>query len=490
MGWWLQETGWALSCWCRTAEMLKFAILVIAGAASLGALSAMADTSPGLRETLMAMPVTADLGGEGTRPVANTEAFTFPMPNSPRAHQRPFSFGNRLFNTNWVMAPGSVKSFDGLGPMFNRVSCSGCHTLDGRGAPPANGEGPMDTMLIRLSTPGKSAEGGPIPHRAYGEQLSERANPGIPVEGRVRIDYDEVRGAYGDGTPFSLRKPSYKIEQPGYGPLGDDILISPRVAPHMVGLGLLQTVPDKTLTALADPDDADKDGISGRVNRVWNQATQSRAIGRFGWKANQPTLTQQNAAAALGDIGLTTSLNPAENCSGAQASCAAAINGGAPEVSDEFLKKLTLYTMTIAVPQQRGASNPDVQRGARLFRSFGCAACHMPTLVTGENKDFPELSNQTIHAFTDLLLHDMGQGLADNRPDFEATGDEWRTAPLWGLGLVPTVNGHDRLLHDGRARGFAEAILWHGGEAEAAKEAFRTAPKDERDRLVTFLNSL
>lgn len=470
--------------------MRALAFLFAAGVAASGTLAALAGTSPSLRETLLAIPLTPELGGGGTRPLATTEAFTFPMPNSPREHQRPFSFGNRLFNTNWVMAPGSVKSFDGLGPMFNRVSCSGCHTLDGRGAPPASGEGPFDTMLIRLSVPGQSGHGGPNPHPAYGDQLSERANPGIAPEGLAHITYEEVKGTYGDGTAYSLRQPSYLITELGYGPLGKDIMMSPRVAPQMVGLGLLQTVPDATLTALADPGDTDGDGISGRVNMVWDQSAQAPAIGRFGWKANQPTLAQQNAGAALGDIGLTTTPNPGQNCTAAQAACRAAITGGDPEVPDAFLAKLTLYTMTIAVPRQRNATGSAESRGAELFRAFGCAACHMPTLVTGENKDFPEVSNQTIHPFTDLLLHDMGEGLADNRPDFEASGTEWRTPPLWGLGLVPAINGHYDLLHDGRARGFAEAILWHGGEAEAAREAFRTAPADERSALIAFLNSL
>lgn len=208
------------------------------------------------------------------------------MPNSPRHHQRPFSFGNRLFNTNWTITPGSVKAFDGLGPMFNRVSCSGCHTLDGRGSPPADGEGPFDTMLIRLSTPGADKNGGPNPHPAYGDQLSDRAIPGVPAEGRPLITYEEVPGTYGDGEPYALRKPAYSIEGLGYGPLGDDIMLSPRVAPHMIGLGLLQAVPEETLLALADPDDADGDGISGRPNRVWDSAKNAKAIGRFGWKAN------------------------------------------------------------------------------------------------------------------------------------------------------------------------------------------------------------
>ncbi len=468
--------------------------LLAAVALSCGGLLAAATgaaSPPTLRQQLLEIPVTPKLGGDGSRPLAPaSDAFSLPMPNAPRAHQRPFSFGNRLFNTNWTIAPGSVKSFDGLGPMFNRVSCAGCHTLDGRGRPPENGEGPFDSMLFRLSVPGTSAHGGPNPHPAYGEQLSERAMPGIAPEGRGRIAYEDVTGAYGDGEPYTLRKPIYSITDLGYGELGPDIMLSPRVAPQMIGLGLLQTVPDEVLLALADPDDADKDGISGRVNMVWDAAAGTTAIGRFGWKANQPNLRQQNAGAALGDIGLTTPLGRAENCTDAQPACNSAITGGAPEFDETFLDKLTLYTMILSVPEQRNPDSAEVKAGEKAFRTFGCAACHMPSLVSGENRDFPELSQQTFHPFTDLLLHDMGEGLADNRPDFEATGREWRTPPLWGLGLVPVINGHDTLLHDGRARGFAEAILWHGGEGETAKEAFRTAPKAERDALIAFLKSL
>lgn len=471
--------------------MRLFLPSLAASALTLGALINLetAAEAPSLRQRLLAIPLTPALGGGGTRPIVSQKSFSLPMPNSPRHHQRPFSFGNRLFNTNWTIAPGSVKAFDGLGPMFNRVSCSGCHTLDGRGSPPAAGEGPFDTMLIRLSIPGVDKHGGPNLHPAYGDQLSDRAIPGVPAEGRPRITYAEVPGTYGDGEPYALRKPAYSIESLGYGPLGDDIMMSPRVAPHMIGLGLLQAVPEETLLALADPDDADGDGISGRPNRVWDSAKNAKAIGRFGWKANQPNLQQQNAGAALGDIGLTSGTST-ENCTAAQSACITAITGGEPELSAEFLDKLTLYTMTLSVPAQRNAQAAGVQQGEKLFRGFGCASCHMPSLVTGETGGFPELSRQTIHPFTDLLLHDMGEGLADNRPDFEATGSEWRTPPLWGLGLIQTVNGHDNLLHDGRARGFAEAILWHGGEAEAAKEQFRNASKAERKALIAFLESL
>ena len=466
--------------------------LIIASAltlASLAALGSEAGVQP-LREMLLSIPVTDQLGGDGTRPVLNDDAFVFQTPNSPKRHQRPFSFGNRLFNTNWVEAPGSVKAFDGLGPMFNRVSCSGCHTKDGRGRPPENNQGPMDSMLLRISIPGKSANGGIMPHPAYGDQISERAILHVEPEGRAEISYTELPGSYGDGEKFSLRQPHYAISDLKYGDLGKDIMISPRVAPAMIGLGLLQSVPDETLLALADPDDADGDGISGRPNKVWDSAASKKTLGRFGWKANQPNLRQQNAGAAVGDIGIATSMADGQNCTAAQPDCVKAINGGAPEMSDEFLDKLTLYTMTIAVPAQRKAHDPVIRQGEESFRAMGCASCHMPTLQTRSVEHFSELANQTFHPFTDLLLHDMGEGLADNRPDFEATGREWRTPPLWGLGLIPVVNKHDLLLHDGRARGAAEAILWHGGEAEAAREAFRNAAKPEREALIAFLNSL
>jgi CxxC motif-containing protein (DUF1111 family) len=428
-----------------------------------------------IRDMLLAIPLTPNLGGNGTRPISSDAAFSFQTVNSPKQHQRPFSFGNRLFNTNWVEAPASVKTFDGLGPLFNRVSCSGCHTKDGRGQPPENKLGPMDSMLLRISIPGTSDHGGVLPHPKYGDQISERAILGVKPEGKVEITYVEQQGTYADGEAFSLRKPTYSVTNLGYGDLGKDVMISPRVAPSMIGLGLLQAVPDETLSALADPDDSDGDGISGRPNEVWDMALNKKNLGRFGWKANQPNLRQQNAKAAAGDMGITTSFVSATD---------------EPDMSDEFLEKLTLYTMTLAVPAQRNGQDAIVKKGEALFRNMGCSGCHMPSLKSGTVTNFPELSNQTFHPFTDLLLHDMGSELNDGRPDFAATGHEWRTAPLWGMGLIPTVNKHNFLLHDGRARGPAEAILWHGGEAEKSREAFRDAAKPERDALITFLSSL
>jgi len=433
--------------------------------------------------------ITEALGGDTSRPGINRNAFALPAANLTRDETRVFFFGNRLFNTNWVVAPASTDGFDGLGPLFNRVSCSGCHLRDGRGQPPETAAEEMLSMLVRLSLPGQATDGGPLPHPVYGDQLSDRAIPGVLPEGRALIAWEEIAGSYGDGTPYSLRRPQISFVELAYGPLPEEILTSPRVAPAVFGLGLLEAVPAATLEALADPDDADGDGISGRINLVWDQQAGAATLGRFGWKANQPSLLQQSAGAAVGDIGLTTSLFAAENCSAIQADCVAALTGGAPELDDAFLDKLIFYMRTLAVPLARDFADPEVRQGAALFAEIGCAACHTPTLQTGEHP-VPAVASQTIHPFTDLLLHDMGPGLADGRPDFLASGSEWRTPPLWGLGLVGLVNGHDRFLHDGRARGLAEAILWHGGEAEAAKERFRALPAEARAALIAFLEAL
>jgi CxxC motif-containing protein (DUF1111 family) len=437
---------------------------------------------PGTRSELLAIPVTVELGGDTTRVVASDQSFTFLAANAPAERERAFFFGNRLFNTKWAEYPASVKAFDGLGPLFNRNSCSGCHVRDGRGRPPESVGDPMDSMLVRLSAPDGS------PHPAYGDQLNDRAIQGMRPEGRAIIAYDEIAGRYGDGTFYSLLKPRIAFQDLAYGPL-DGALTSARVAPAMIGLGLLEAVPASTLEGLADPEDADGDGISGRINRL-TDAGGAVAIGRFGWKANVTTLAAQAAGAAVGDIGITTTMLPDQNCTSVETDCRAVPAQSDPEMSDSFFERLVTYTRTLAVPRARAADDATFQVGLKTFAAMGCAACHMPTLTTGGDAALAELRNQTFHPFTDLLLHDMGEGLADGRPDHSATGSEWRTAPLWGIGLIERVNGHDRLLHDGRARGIAEAILWHGGEAQRAREVFRSAPKIERDALIAFLKSL
>jgi CxxC motif-containing protein (DUF1111 family) len=249
-------------------------------------------------------------------------------------------------------------------------------------------------------------------------------------------------------------------------------------------------VDQATIEASADPDDADSDGISGRVNRVWDPVTGQQAIGRFGWKANTPNLYTQVAAAAHGDMGLTTSVFPQDNCPTAQTACAEAHIADAPELDDARLETLVLYARSLGVPAKRDIHDPATHRGAEIFDDIGCAACHTLILATGSDPALPELANITIQPYTDLLLHDMGEGLADGRPDYAASGREWRTPPLWGIGLVQRVNMHNNFLHDGRARGLMEAVLWHGGEAQIARDAVIELSRSDRDALLAFLASL
>lgn len=432
---------------------------------------------------------TLPAGGALTHPEHNRDAFTRPAPSLDAQQLRAFQFGNRIFNTGWTVAPASASGFDGLGPLFNRTSCSGCHLRDGRGRPPIEGETQLLSMLVRISQPAPDPADPPVPVPAYGDQLQDRAIPGVAAEASVRIEWEEQPGTYADGTLYSLRKPVLHLENPAYGPLPEDLQTSARVAPAVFGLGLLEAIPAAALRAAADPDDADGDGISGRVNEVHDPVSQSTRVGRFGWKANAASLEQQNTAAALGDIGLTSRHFPTANCTAAQTACSAAPHGGEPELPDLFVQRLTEYMQMLGVPAQRPAS--DLTRiGAQVFARLGCAACHTPQQHTGKDHPLALLHDQTFLPYTDLLLHDLGPDLADGRPDHLASGQEWRTPPLWGIGLYPTTNGHQLLLHDGRARGIAEAILWHGGEAETARERFRQANAADRDALIAFLQIL
>ncbi len=427
-------------------------------------------------------------GGDTTVFVTNKHAFGKSAANLPIEKLRDFAFGNSLFNTRWVIAPASVGSLDGLGPLFNRPSCSGCHVRDGRGRPPASPDEPMMSMLVQLSVPAAAGER-PKPHPVYGKQLQDRAIPNIDPEGRVAVNYTEEIGEFGDGVTYALRRPRYEFRELAYGPLGEGTMYSVRVAPAVHGLGLLEAVDEQTILAAADPDDEDGDGISGRPNHVSDAVVNRRVLGRFGWKANIPTLREQVAAAASGDIGLTSSIFTEDHVTPAQALRIAAVNGGTPELSEKQLNKLEFYLRTLAVPARRNIDNPVARRGERLFSDIGCAKCHTPTMKTGDHP-LPQLASQIIHPYTDLLLHDMGDELADGRPDHEATGNEWRTPPLWGIGLQKAVNGHTFLLHDGRARNVMEAILWHGGEGAESKRRVLQMSAGDRNALLAFIQSL
>lgn len=436
------------------------------------------------------MPHVAESGGDTTVFDATRDAFSLPAPGLSARHRSAFFVGNSFFNQNWVAAPSSVETRDGLGPLFNARSCSSCHFKDGRGRPPEGGEA-LVGLLIRLSRgQGLRKDGAPLGDPTYGEQIQGNALVGVPKEAEVKVDYEEVSGTFPDGEPYTLLKPKIRFEELGYGPLASDVRISARIAPALIGLGLLEAIPEHALLALADEQDRDDDGISGRPNRVPDVVSGKLVVGRFGWKAEQPNVLQQIAAAFQSDLGLSTPLFPEQNHTPEQTLAHAQPTGGNPEVSERILHDVALYARVLAVPARRNHRDASVARGEELFGSLGCARCHIPTLRTAAVAELPELGAQEIHPYSDLLLHDMGPGLSDDRPSYRASGNEWRTPPLWGLGLVEKVNGHTRFLHDGRARSYQEAILWHGGEAGAARERFERLRAHERRALISFLASL
>ena len=416
----------------------------------------------------------------------SVNAFGNAVPGLSPSQNSDFVVGNSFNRNPWVTAPSSTEARDGLGPFMNAISCAACHFKDGRGAPPEPGQ-PAVSLLVKISVPGTDAHGGPRAVTDFGTQLNPFQIAGVTQgEGNVLISYTEIPGTYPDGTPYSLRKPNYTFEN---GALAG-VLASPRVAPFMGGTGLIEAIPESVILSFADATDSDGDGISGKPNYVWDAIRQTEALGRFGWKCGVPSVKQQVAAAFLNDIGITSNLFPDENLYGSQLQYTSLPNGGNPEISDEILDRVVFYTVALAVPGRRNALSEDVLKGKRLFNEIGCNACHVNRLKTGGSAYLSQLSNQNIFPYSDFLLHDMGEDLADNRPEFYADGREWRTTPLWATGLTQTVNGHTFLLHDGRARGYEEAILWHGGEAEGAKNRFMQRSAAERTQILTFLKSL
>ena len=444
-------------------------------------------------------------GAATTKKIVNRDAFSFSSATLSFEQEGDFKLGNALFRKVWVSSPSSTLASDGLGPLFNARGCQNCHLKDGRGHPPETAEENAVSMFLRLSVPPRDAEQQTLldsrgvllfPEPTYGEQLQVFAVPGLKAEGKMVITYADEPVTLGDGTVVHLRAPTYSVADLAYGPMSPHVMISPRVAPPMIGLGLLEDVPQEDILAKTDPDDKDGDGVSGKPNWVTDIQDGQLKIGRFGWKAGAPTIRVQSASAFSGDIGISTPLVQRNygDCTKAEADCFKLPNGeqaerGVSEAPDPVLDLVTFYSENLGVPRRRDIDKPDVLRGKSLFYSSGCVGCHTPKFVT--SRDAPkEHQFQLIWPYSDLLLHDMGEGLADDRPEGAADGYEWRTPPLWGIGLTETVSGHTLFLHDGRARNLTEAILWHGGEAQKSRDAFANLPGSSRDDLLAFLESL
>lgn len=437
--------------------------------------------------------------GDFTLKRADATAFSEPAPVLTYKQQQTFMRGRQHFNQKWVIFP-SLGGDWGLGPTFIADKCSGCHIGGGRGMMPKADEEPVG-VLIRMSIPGTGEHGGVKPHPAYGDQFQNQGLTGkdeynhgkgdrVPPEGTVYIDWEDVGIVeLADGEKVSLRKPKPRFDKLTFGPIGEETMLSLRFTPPIFGMGLLEAVPEEVLLGIAKKQI--EQGMSGRPNTVWDHYTKQTRMGRFGWKANVPSIRMQIALAYLGDIGATTSVFIENNCTSVQILCLAATPNNRPEVIDVNWDELEFWTQGLAVPARRNVNDPDFKRGEALFDEAKCSVCHVPTMKTAEEfKPLPQLANQTFHAYTDLLLHDMGEGLSDGRPDYQAEPREWRTPPLWSLGLSETVTGSTSMLHDGRARNATEAILWHDGEARISRDAFRDMAKADRDALLKFLNSI
>jgi CxxC motif-containing protein (DUF1111 family) len=430
------------------------------------------------RAVLAAAAMVVAIGGARlvAEPFPNGLAFSRPLKKMEGADKAKFALGESLFQHAWVFSPSSDDNeFPGLGPLYNRLSCIGCHVKNGRGAAPGDGEA-MRSMLVRLSVAGQGAHGGPNPHPVYGGQFNPDGGPDVPGEGDALLRYTTRSVALDDGERIELRVPRLEFRGLAYGPLDATTMTSVRNASPVGGLGLLAQVPDGALSEIAAES-------GGRLNHVWDIEAGKTVVGRFGWKANQPSLAQQMANAFVEDMGVTSRLFMAENCTPAQTACRArAAQEKAPELSDAQFEAIAFYLANLAPPPRRNAGDPLVRDGADIFARIGCGRCHREKL--------PLAGGGEIAPYTDLALHDMGEGLADGRPDFEAGPRDWRTAPLWGVGLAGAIGDAANFLHDGRARSFAEAILWHGGEAQASSDAFRALSKGQRDALSAFLSSL
>lgn len=455
-----------------------------------------------------------------------------PVENLPQDQRPDFYAGNALANQPWVKAPTVTDARDGLGPIYNARTCMACHINGGRGSMPLDSNSPLFSAFVRISLPSKTKEHGDeitenqgvnnrnalnkqkvygvIPDPMYGDQLQGQSvalfhqlrgsmpldDPSrkteVPPEAYVYVDWQLSTFTYPDGEEVTLRKPQLRVTNLGYGKLNANTLMSLRNAPAIHGVGLLELVDQQDIDRLSDPDDQDNNGISGRVNAVWDFESLQTVPGRFGWKANRANLRIVTAAAFSGDVGISSPLF-GQPCTNAQALCKETPNGNGKdglELSADLLDLVTNFSRNIGVAKRRNSSSPEVRLGREYFYQSECAGCHQPSYVTTQSTKLPHLGGQIIWPYTDLLLHDMGSELADNRPDYQASGSEWRTPPLWGTGLSEQINGSSSFLHDGRAKSIEEAILWHGGEGERSKSIFAELSSQKRQALIQFVKSL
>ncbi|HCT74362.1 di-heme oxidoreductase family protein [Psychrobacter aquimaris] len=459
-------------------------------------------------------------GGDTGISISSAESYSKPSSNLTASRKGHFFIGNAFFRQPWVIAPASTDSRDGLGALFNVAACQSCHVKDGRGHAPMTRDDDADSLLIRLAMPATTDEQRQqlqnsliekVVHPMYGGQLQDRGIQGVPAEARIAVQWTDKPVTFEDGHIETLRTPTFNLTKPGYGAFDDDLMVSPRVALPMIGLGLLEQIPDEAIKKQAvDNKNSTNGDISGKFNWVMDPQTGKHALGRFGWKAGQTKLITQNQSAFNEDMGLTSNIRPHESCMPTQTACMNATTGadeqgnGKPpvEVNDEVAKFVEFYTRNLAVPHRRDADTKLVLAGKKRFYEMGCQSCHTPRYqLPKTDDDHLEQHGQVIYPYTDLLLHDMGDDLADRtiagklpakdiQVEFLANSYEWRTPALWGIGLAQTVDPQATFLHDGRARTLMEAVLWHGGEAQKQQQKVLKLDKQGRTELNAFLQSL
>ncbi len=458
---------------------------------------------PVLKRSAFVLLTAAALGVTGTaatqvlrsseKPIDPAAVYMQPIKGLSHSQLQKFKTGEKQFKAPWVVFPLLGGEW-GLGPTFLANSCVACHTQAGRGRTNDASNAVVFQQLLRLSVPGQGPDGAPNPHPHYGDQLQVfGVNVGLkenmkPGEAELYVDWLPEPVTLSDGEKVELRKPKIRIEKPNFGSIDDTVMTSLRNTQVVFGMGYLEAVTEEDILALAKLQQSQ--GLNGRPNYVRDDINKRVALGRFGWKANQPSVRQQIVAAFHGDMGVTSSLYIEENCPPVQKDCLAMPPGNRPELLDYAWDELTFWQVALDAPPPRDQESENVKRGEKLFIQARCAQCHIPELRTGEYPLLPVLAKRTFRPYTDLLLHDMGPGLADGRPDFKAGSRDWRTAPLWGIGLSAQVNGSTYFLHDGRARNVLEAVLWHGGEAKASRDLFAGFSKAEREDLIAFVNSL
>lgn len=530
-------------------KYLTFVIaLALSGCSGESALSDNDSSTPPKQDKVPTYLTVTQLAGAATTDTTNNSGhgFSTPMPNLSASELQLHLQGDVSFETSFTTAPNTDHpELDGLGPVFNNHNCNACHQRDGRPSTQIPKEkteklllGSNAGIFLRISLEdgechfptqnNNYCKNIPVP--GFGEQLFHRGvlkaredwneHPFIG-QANVWLSYDYQLFTYPDGTQVELKKPRFSITQPWdaltfeHSALAEGhVRFSPRNGMPIFGLGLLEAIPEADILALEDANDSDQDGLSGRANWVFDAVKAQQgdsnpiALGRFGWKASTPSVRQQSLGALRGDIGVTNSLFPEESVAGMLEYDKYLARTGyedtgkdqfeAPEASEQFSDSVVFYSETLAVPARRNVNDSQVQEGARLFSTLNCVGCHQPSFTTSNSdtlliggKQAPEaIKNQLIWPFSDMLLHDMGEGLADHRRDFMATGREWKTRPLWGIGLTQTVNPQAGFLHDGRAATLEEAILWHGGEAEKSKTAFTQLTREQRLAVLAFLRSL